>query len=81
MLEIYVRSELEFWKENLDLSRASFLELDIKVEDRVFVYNQYDKRDAFPFSIVQLPFVCSNMPSKIFYSSIFAEILRISITS
>ena len=42
------------------------LNKDINVEDRVFVYNQYDKRDAFPFSIVLLPFVCSNMPSKIF---------------
>ena len=73
--------ELELGKENLDSSRASFLDLDIKVEDRVFVYNQYDKRDAFPFSIVRLPFVCSNMPSKIFYSSISAEILRIGRTS
>ena len=73
--------ELELGKENLDSSRASFLDLDIKVEDRVFVYNQYDKRDAFPFSIVRLPFVCSIMPSKIFYSSISAEILRIGRTS
>ena len=73
--------ELELGKENLDSSRASFLDLDIRVEDRVFVFNQYDKRDAFPFSIVRLPFVCSNMPSKIFYSSISAEILRIGRTS
>ena len=41
--------ELELGKENLDSSRAYFLDLDIKVEDRIFVYNQYDKRDAFPF--------------------------------
>ena len=73
--------ELELGKENVDSSRGSFLDLDIRVEDRVFIFNQYDKRDAFPFSIVRLPFVCSNMPSKIFYSSISAEILRIGRTS
>lgn len=65
----------------MDSSHASFLDLDIRVEEQVFIFNQYDKRDAFPFSIVRLPFVCSNMPSKIFYSSISAEILRISRTS
>ena len=37
----------------------------------------YDKRDNFPFSIVRMPYVGSNMPSKVFYSSLGAEILRI----
>ena len=35
-------------------------------------------RDSFPFSIVRTPYLCSNMPSKMFYSSLGAEILRIS---
>ena len=59
--DIYL-SESELGKENLDSSRASFLDFDIKVEDRVFVYNQCNKRNAFPLYIVCLPFVCSNMP-------------------
>ena len=46
--------ELELRKENLDSSGNPFLDLDIKVEDRVFVYNQYDKKDAFVFSIFLL---------------------------
>ena len=37
----------------------------------------FDKRDDFPFSIVRLPFQCSNIPSNMFYASIGAEILRI----
>ena len=73
--------ELELGKENGEPTRASFLDLDIKIVDQVFVFNQYDKRDDFPFSIVRLPFACSNMPSKIFYSSVSAEILRIGRTS
>ena len=70
--------ELELGKENLDSSGASFLDLDINVEDKVFVNNQYNKRDAFSFPVVRLPFLYSNMPSKIFYSSISAEILRLA---
>ena len=37
----------------------------------------FDKRDAFNFTIVRMPYTSSNMPSTIFYSSLGAEILRI----
>ena len=73
--------ELELGKENHNNICASFLDLDIKIVNRKFVFSLYDKRDAFPFSIVRLPYCSSNMPSKIFYSSIAAEILRIGRTS
>lgn len=36
------------------------------------------KRDDFPFSIVSMSFTASTMPSTIFYSSVGAEIFRIS---
>ena len=36
-----------------------------------------DKRDAFNFSVVRMPYKCSNIPCKMFYSTIGAEILRI----
>ena len=38
----------------------------------------FDKRDAFPFTIVRMPYKSSNIPSNIFYSSICAETLRIA---
>ncbi len=38
----------------------------------------FDKRDAFNFTIVRMPYASSNMPSTIFYSSLGAEILRIA---
>ena len=57
---------------------ASFLDLDITVENNIFRYKLFDKRDAFPFSIVRMPHADSNIPSCIFYSSIFSEILRIA---
>ena len=72
---------MELCKENLDSSCASFLDLDIKVEDRVFIHNQYERGDASPCSTVRLPFLCSNMQNMILSSSISAEILNIGRTS
>ena len=71
-----IRNELELTKEHGDI-HVSFLDLDISIRGRSFNTSLYDKRDSFPFSIVRMPFKCSNIPSKIFYSTIGAEILRI----
>ena len=59
-------------------SHPSFLNLDISIKDGIFVYNLFDKRDAFPFSIVRMPHKDSNMPESIFYSSFVGELLRIA---
>ena len=59
-------------------SYASFLNLDIRLVNNQFVYKLYDKRDAFPFFIVRMPHMCSNIPSKIFYSALMGEFLRIA---
>ena len=71
--------ELELGKENSNNLDASFLDLDIKVKDGQFQVGLFDKRDAFPFTIVRMPYKSSNIPSSnIFYSSICAETLRIA---
>ena len=59
-------------------SHASFLNLDITIKDGLFVYKLFDKRDAFPFSIVRMPYVSSNIPESIFYSAMVGEFLRIA---
>ena len=72
--------ELLLNKENEDTNlSASFLDLDIKVVNNKFVYQLYDKRDGdnYDFEIVRFPYLSSNMPSRMFYSTISAEILRI----
>ena len=73
--EIYP-PELELKKEHGG-DQVSFLDLDISLIDKGFSIKLFDKRDAFPFSIVRMPYCSSNMPSNIFYSCIGAEILRI----
>ena len=56
---------------------ATFLNLDVKIEDRRFIYKLYDKRDDFPFFIVRMPHMSSNIPQSIFYSALVGEFLRI----
>ena len=59
-------------------THATFLDLDIHIEDGIFVYKLFDKRDAFPFFIVRMPHLSSNIPSSTFYGSVFSEFLRIA---
>ena len=74
--EIYP-DELELEVEHQGDS-ATFLNLDVNIANNQFVYKLYDKRDAFPFSIVRMPYHSSNIPSKIFYSALVGEFLRIA---
>ena len=75
--EIYP-SELELKKENIGFDEATFLDLGISIKDRKFTYKLYDKRNDFGFSIVRMPFLTNNMPSRIFYSTYMSEFLRIA---
>jgi len=59
-------------------SHATFLNLDISIENNIFVYKLYDKRDTFPFHIVRMPQKSSNIPQSIFYSALVGEFLRIA---
>ena len=52
--------------------------LDITIKEVLFIYKLFDKRDAFPFSIVRMPYVSSNIPESIFYSAMVGELLRIA---
>ena len=59
-------------------NHATFLDLDITIVDKTFVYKLFDKRDDFPFSIVRMPDLTGNLPSHVFYGSIMSEFLRIA---
>ena len=41
----------------------------------------FDKRDAFPFLIVCMPYINSNIPKSIFYSNFVGEFLTIACSS
>ena len=60
-------------------THATLLNLDIMVKDGVIVYKLFDKRDAFSFFIVCMPYIDSNFHKSIFYSALFGEFFRISV--
>ena len=51
-------------------THATFLNLDITVKDEVFIYKLFDKRYAFRFFIVRMPYSYSNITKSIFYSAL-----------
>ena len=59
-------------------TRATFLDLEIIISDGIFIYKLFDKRDGFPFFIVQMPDLSGNIPSHVFYGSVMSEFLRIA---
>ena len=77
------RSFSEIYPEELELKvehsgdHATFLCIDVTIENKKFIYKLYDKRDDFPFSIVRMPHMSSNIPSTIVYSALVGEFLRI----
>ena len=58
--------EMELKVENKEIDSASFLDLGLQVEDNIFKSNLYDKREAFKFSVVHMPYRSSNMPYKMY---------------
>ena len=36
-------------------AHATFLEIDILIEEQIYIYKLFDKRDDFSFSIVRMP--------------------------
>ena len=78
--EIYP-PELELNKENEGTSDVTFLDLNIETDGVKFATSLYDKRNASPFFIVRIPFLCSNIPFRMFYFSFGAEILRTATVS
>ena len=58
--EIYPE-ELQLNKENVDNTETNFLDLHIKIDNKIFTTMLYDKRDHFGFNITKLPYRNSNI--------------------
>ena len=65
---VFLESFRDIYPENLELklehtgTRATFLDLEITVQDGKFFFKLFDKRDNFPFHIVRMPYFDSNIP-------------------
>ena len=55
----------------------TFLNLDMTIKDGVFIYQLFDKRDAFPFFIVCMPYIdSSNIPNQYFVLLLLVNFLE-----
>ena len=76
MREIYPK-ELVLKLENSDSDQqASYFDLDISIVDKELVTTLYDKRDDFPFKIVNFPDLSGNIPIAASYGVFIAQALR-----
>ena len=55
-----------------------FVGIDLDIKDNKILTKHNDKRDSFTSEIASRPFFNNNVPSKVFYSSIGSEILRLA---
>ena len=80
----FLTSFKNIYSKELDLkverqgNHVSYLDLDIKVEESVFVYKPFDKRDKFSFFIVRIPHLSSNIQSTVSSGCIFSELFWIA---
>ena len=76
MNEIYPH-ELELKHENAgDDTHASYLDMNIDIINHEIVTSIYDKRDDFPFKIVNFPDLSGNIPHDASYGVFIAQTLR-----
>ena len=56
----------------------TFLDLDINICDGDFIFKVFHKVDLFNFEVVSFPFLESNIPQRICYSTFFSQLVRFS---
>jgi hypothetical protein len=71
--------ELEI-KDTTDMDRsASYLDLHLEIDSEGRLRTKlYDNRDDFNFPIMNLPFICSNIPAAPVYGVYISELIRYS---
>lgn len=67
--------------ENFSTFEASFLDLSVVTENKKFKTELCKKKDRFYFSVFLMPYLDSNIPSNICYTSVDSEILTFSRTT
>ena len=73
--DIYPDS-LELSQENDDFSKASVLDMDVSIVDGYFRTKVYNKTDSFPFEVVSMPFLNSNIDRQVCYKVFYSQVLR-----
>ena len=67
---------LSLTQENDDLSRANVLDMEVNIDNGVIDTKVYCKTDHFPFDVISLPFLSSNLDNGICYRVFYGQIIR-----
>ena len=57
-------------------TKASFLDMDISINNSIFNKKLFDKRNEFKFNVISLPNMSSNIPINKAYSTYYSQIIR-----
>ena len=68
--------EMKLNLENEDSHTATFLDLDERIENKEIIVRTFDKREAFPFEIVNYPDLSGNIPKKQAYGIFSSQLIR-----
>ena len=72
-------AELEIKDTTDSILSASYLDIMLEIDkDQHLTTKIYDKRDDFDFSIVNFPFLCSNIPESSAYGVFISQLIRYS---
>ena len=73
--QIYPPS-LTLTQENDSLDSASVLDMDVRIVDGCIVTKVFCKTDLFPFEVISLPFLESNLDSGLCYRVFYGQVIR-----
>ena len=76
--QIYPPS-LELTQENTDFSKANVLDMEVQLENGIICTKVYCKTDAFPFNVISLPFLETNIDRRICYKVFYGQITVASV--
>ena len=67
---------LSLTQENDNLSRANVLDMEVSIDNGVIDTKVYCKTEHFPFDVISLPFLSSNLDNGICYRVFYGQIIR-----
>jgi hypothetical protein len=67
---------LSLTQENEDFSQANVLDMQVNITDSSIITKVYCKTDYFPFHVISLPFLDSNIADRISYLVFYSQVLR-----
>ena len=73
--DIYPPS-LSLTQENDDLSKANVLDMEVNISERSCITKVYCKTDHFPFKVISLPFLESNVDGDLCHRVFYSQIIR-----